>query len=241
MSDNWDDEIIPEPAMAVPGRNSGTLTAMIDDYITKHPDNQPRKYIGASSIGSPCERKLWYGYTGVVGANNEPLLQRTFDIGKSLEGLVLDYLVDAGCSLVRSHNLLFLQHSSIPEFQGHADAIWSITENPLREAIIEVKTARNSSFNVFVRDGLLKWHPVYYNQVQAYMGMSGIHEAYVIAINKDTSALHDECVRFDLMAYEMLCHKAERIIAATEPPPRINQNSTFFMCRGCQYKSICHG
>jgi len=73
------------------------------------------------------------------------------------------------------------------------------------------------------------------------MGMSGIHEAYVIAINKDTSALHDEHVRFDAMAYDMLCIKASRIIEATEPPPKINQNSSFFMCRVCQYKKVCHG
>ena len=240
MAEHWDDLEPLEDAEPNISLNVGTLSSIIDDYITKHPDTECRQYIGASSIGSPCERKLWYGYTGVAGTNTEPQLQRTFDIGKSLEKLVLDYLEAAGCTLQRKPSLLFFRHRDIPQLQGHADAIWYINGEPPRQAIIEVKTARHSSFNVFVEKGLAEWYPVYYAQVQAYMGMSGIHEAYVIAINKDTSALHDECVRFDAQNYEMLCNKALRIVAAEEAPARINQNSSFFICRNCQYNKVCH-
>lgn len=240
MSEHWDD-IEPGSTEGVSCLNIGTLSSIIDEYITKNPDHELRQYIGASSIGSPCERKLWYGYNGVLGADNEPVMQRTFDIGKSLESLVLNYLENAGCVLERRSPQLFYRHPDIPELQGHADAVWYINSDPPKRAILEVKTARDSSFNVFVRKGLEQWYPVYYAQVQAYMGMSGIHEAYVIAINKDTSALHDEYVRFDELAYDMLCYKALRIIDALEPPAKINQNSSFFMCRNCQYKKVCHG
>lgn len=239
MAEHWDD-IELEFVEPVEGLNTGTLSSIIDDYITKNPDTECRRYIGASSIGNPCERKLWYGYNGIGGAATEPQMQRTFDIGKRLEDLVLDYLEAAGLNIERRAHLLFFKHPDILQLQGHADAVWNVPGEPFKRAIIEVKTARDSSFNVFVKKGLAEWYPVYYAQVQAYMGMSGIYEAHVIAINKDTSALHDECVRFDAAAYDALCQKARRIIDALEPPPKINQNSSFFMCRNCQYVTTCH-
>lgn len=132
MSEHWDD-IEPEQRAPVASLNIGTLSFIIDDYIIQNPDKEVRKYIGASSIGSPCERKLWYGYTGVVGANNDPVLQRTFDIGKTLEILVLDYLQYAGCVLERRPENLFFTHPDVPELQGHADAIWYINDPSKRD------------------------------------------------------------------------------------------------------------
>jgi len=112
---------------------------------------------------------------------------------------------------------------------------------PYNAAIIEVKTAKDSSFRVFQKAGLQKWYPVYYAQVQAYMGMSGVKEAYVLAINKDTSELHDEHVAFDENYYNELCMKASRIASSITAPDKINNSPFYFVCRGCQYKSICHG
>lgn len=233
----WDVEELPDTSQEIILR-TGELTKIVDDYLQTRGDSEIRKYIGASSIGHPCARKIWYGYTGVIGAPNEPQIQRTFDIGHKLEGLMLDYLEAAGLDIMRSKDFTSLRDNELFELQGHCDAIW-YKENS--ECILEIKTARDSSFNVFVKHGLLKWYPIYYAQVQCYMGMSGIHEAYVIAINKDTSKMHDEHVVFDAPYYEHLKSKAERIIAHDEPPARINQNPCYFTCRMCNYKELCHG
>jgi len=222
--------------------NTGYLSALIDKAINDNPDSEIRKYIGASSIGNPCERKLWYSYQGIPGLQTEPKMQRTFDIGSVLEGLVLDYIEDAGFNILRTQGdqqLDILTDTLVPELQGHCDAIvLDSANNPT--ALIEVKTARDSSFKIFVRSGLQKWYPVYYSQIQTYMGMSGIHEAYVIAINKDTSELHDEFVTFDASHYDSLREKALRIVEATTPPTRINNNPCYFVCRNCQYRNACH-
>ncbi len=217
----------------------GTLTQLIDAAIlTGNIDSQEhRDYIGASSIGNPCQRSIWYRYNNAVAEPISPKLRRTFAIGKRLEGVVLDCLEQAGVNLARTW--YDLKDAEVPVFQGHIDAMW-MNEDGSPRAIIEVKTARDSSFKIFVNRGLKYWYPVYFAQIQAYMGMSGVHEAYIIALNKDTSELHDEHVSFDSMFYEDLKRKAQRIADSDEPPDRINNSPMYFVCRGCSFKGICH-
>lgn len=217
---------------------TGILTKLIDESLITRIEER-RDYIGASSIGHPCERKIWYEFNDY---EREPYSQkqlRTFAIGKRLESMILDCLMNAGLDLITTTFDLFDQSLFI--FQGHLDAIWyknGADKEP--RAIIEVKTARDSSFNIFVKKGLREWQSSYYAQIQAYMGMSGIHEGYVIALNKDTSEIHDEQVFFDEYYYDDLKRKVMRVIEAKEPLPKINNNSLYFVCRGCPFKGICH-
>ncbi len=239
MAEPWDIEDI-EIAMPETNLRTGELTKIIDDYLIANPERTVRNYIGASSIGHPCERKIWYGYRGVQGLPVDPQTQRTFDVGHHLESMIIEYLELSGLNIVYDDlSALYFSDPEIPELQGHCDAI--IDVSPEHSVIVEIKTARDSSFNVFVKSGLKKWYPIYYSQLQAYMGMSGIHEAYVLAINKDTSKLHDEHVIFDPIHYEEIRLKALRIIETEEPPAKINNNPCFFTCRMCNYRELCHG
>ena len=68
-----------------------------------------------------------------------------------------------------------------------------------------------SKISLFKKNGIYRWSRIYFSQVQAYMGMSGRKRSFVIAINKDTSELHDEEVLFDEMHYSMLKEKAKKI------------------------------
>ena len=217
----------------------GALTKLIDAAIlTGNIQSQEhRDYIGASSIGSQCQRSIWYKYNNSVAEPFSSKQLRTFAIGKRLEGVVLDCLEQAGVSLARTW--YDLKDPEVTIFQGHVDAMW-LNEDGSPKAVLEVKTARDSSFKIFVNRGLKYWYPVYFAQIQAYMGMSGVHEAYIIALNKDTSELHDEHVSFDSMFYEDLKRKAQRIADSDEPPDRINNSPMYFVCRGCSFKGICH-
>lgn len=215
---------------------TGILTQLIDNAMVNNQD-EVRTYIGASSIGNPCARSIWYRYNNYDAEPRSHKLLRTFAIGKKLEGVVLDCLEQAGLSLARTWYDLY--DKDIPEFQGHVDAVW-MDDVGNSKAILEVKTARDSSFNVFVKRGLKYWYPIYYSQVQSYMGMSGIHEAYVIALNKDTSDIHDERVIFDSIYYEDLKRKASFIMNSNEPPSKINGSPLYFVCRMCSFKEVCH-
>lgn len=201
-----------------------------------------REYLGASGIGGICERNVWYGYHVGEKPPIEPKKQRTLDIGKQLEAIVLSALEASGLDIQRpSKDNAFLEFrdKELTQFQGHADGLLFYLD---KDYILEIKTAKDSSFRIFEKKGLRMWYPVYYAQVQAYMGMSGIHQAFVIAINKDTSELHDEMVRFDRKYYETLCARAKKIIESPEePPPKISTSPIYFQCRLCDYRKVCHG
>lgn len=209
---------------------TGYLTNLLDKQIVSR--ETLRDYIGASSIGSACLRQIYYSYHKFESSSITPRLKRIFSTGHLLEGLVLDGLESAGLKLNRVS--IDLIADGRPYFRGHVDAIWN------GNAIIEVKSAKNSEFNLCVKNGVYKWSPKYYAQAQSYMGMSGIRQAYVIVINKDTAALYDELIDFDEIFYATLGLKAQQIHEAVTEPPRVNNSPLFYLCKMCSYREICH-
>ncbi len=217
------------------------LSGLITKTIAESPPDAPRHYIGASSIGNKCPRAIWYGYKGAESQQPPASLKTTFEIGKRLEGLLLDYMEQAGLTIVRAtpdSKQLFMQDKDVPVFQGHCDALLIIPDEPI--AIIEIKTANTASFSHFKNKGLLAWREVYYAQLQAYMGMSGYRNGVLLAIDKNTSELHHEWVKYDDIYYHELKAKAKSIAQMDEPPEKINKNPIFYVCNMCSYRKTCH-
>lgn len=210
------------------------LTNIINTY-QESLQSEVRHYIGASSIGSSCLRQIWYDYKGFVTDNVPAKTRRTWDIGKKLESTVLSWLRDAGIDLITVY--FDLLSENVPIFQGHVDAIWKKNDEPY--AIIEVKTAKDSSFKIFEKKGLREWNQQYYAQVQSYMGMSNIHKCYEIVLNKDTSDLADELIEFDLNFYNQLERKAAVVASCEEPPSRIHESPLWYQCKMCKFRKIC--
>lgn len=215
---------------------TGKLTKIIEDKLP-HRTEEKRNYIGASSIGSDCMRQVWYGYNDYPAEAYESRTLRIFEVGKRLEKMVLWLLRDSG--LVLSESWVDLVDGQLPYLRGHIDAMW-LDNRDEPKAIIEIKTAKASMFNQFKNNGLRSWSPRYYAQVQAYMGMSGVHTAYVIVMNKDNCDLWDEEVGFDSMYYEELKMRASWIHSATTPPPKVSNSPGWFLCKLCQYRKECH-
>ena len=166
------------------------ILKLINKAVSAANPKEYRQYIGASSIGKPCKRAIWYGYHGAEQKDVSSALQITFDIGKTLEKLLLEYigLTDLKLEIPLEENKwLFCQDSELKEFQGHMDGLLYLDE--LSPTVLEIKTAKSSSFQKFVKDGLLKWNYIYYAQLQAYMGMANLNkinwkEISVIALLK---------------------------------------------------------
>jgi hypothetical protein len=211
------------------------LTKLIEKSQAKSVD-EIRNYIGASGIGSDCLRQIWYQYQGVEGESVPARTKRIWAVGKRLEGLILDWLEDAGIEIARTW--CDLKADGMPYFQGHVDAVW--IKKGIAFAIIEVKTAKAASFGVFVKKGAKVWNPQYYAQIQSYMGMSGVFSTYILVLNKDNSDLSDELVKFDPVFYEGLKQKAYMIHRATVEPPRIHGSPMYFKCKMCKFNKVCH-
>ena len=206
------------------------------EKVQSRDDKKTRDYIGASGIGAECLRQIWYEFKGVEAESVPTKIRRTWAIGRHLEGLILDWLSEAGIEIARSWADLVADE--MPFFKGHLDSVWMKKGKPF--AIIEIKTAKDTSFNIFVKKGLRTWNPQYYAQIQSYMGMSGIHSAYILVLNKDNSEIADELVNFDEMFYQTLRKKAAMVANANVAPPRINGSPLWFACKMCKFNKVCH-
>ena len=200
----------------------------------------PRNYIGASSIGNKCNRAIWYGYKGYK-ADIEPRMKLLFKTGHALEKLLIDHLISPDILVKRpshTNNFLSCQDKDIPEFIGHMDLIITSLIDNFR-AVVDIKTCKASSFAQFVNKGLIAWNYSYYLQLQSYMGMTGIKKACLLAINKDSSELHEEWIHYDDIVYGELKAKAKFIRDHEGIPKRINDSAAFYLCKMCNYRKEC--
>lgn len=210
------------------------LSKLIDKHQSAIEDDT-RDYIGASSIGSECLRQIWYQFKGVKGDSVSPKIRRTWSIGSRLEGLIIEWLVQAG---VKVYSLdVGYSSKGVPLFRGHVDSLVVINK---KNCILEIKTAKDASFKIFVTKGVKVWNPQYYAQIQSYMGMSELHSAYILVLNKDSSEISDELVLFDAEFYKKLEDKALMIAGAVSEPPRINGSPLFYKCKMCRFNKGCH-
>ena len=215
-----------------------SLSKLIDKAVEETHVDEKREYIGSSSIGNPCPRAIWYAYKG---HEKKPLTAkqiRTFEMGKILEEMIKEQVRLLGFPLNDGAQFTACYDDEVKVFQGNVDGMLEIDG---RFVILEIKTANDANFQAFVKKGLKTWSPSYYSQVQAYMGMKGVNEAYIVVLNKNTAELHDEHVQFDDIFYHELRAKAKVISESEEPPERINKNPMFYICAMCQYKEACHG
>jgi hypothetical protein len=215
--------------------SKNTLSKKIEK-VQSRDNKETRDYIGASGIGSECLRQIWYEFKGFPAESVPTKTRRTWAIGRHLEGLILDWLTEAGIEIARTWD--DLQAEEMPFFRGHLDSVWMKKGKAF--AILEIKTAKDASFNIFVKKGLRSWNPQYYAQVQSYMGMSGIHTAYILVLNKDNSEISDELIKFDKDYYHMLRSKAAMIANSIAMPSRINNSPLWFQCKLCKYNKVCH-
>jgi hypothetical protein len=208
----------------------GKLTKLLEG-VKSTPEDK-RDYIGASSIGHPCWRKIWFDYHGYDRGELPIRTRRIFDVGKLLEEYILDQ-VNLVTPIKRIKKSFV--HVNYPWFQGNVDAYLVRIE-----ALLEIKTANHASFQQFVNQGLRKWNEQYFGQVQAYMGLSGIPQTYVLAFDKNTAQFHDEFVKFDPEYYEVLELKAKAIHDSESMPPRVSENPLWHLCKMCAFKEVCH-
>lgn len=229
---------------------SDRVNTLIDAaLVARNRRQQPRDYLGGSRIGEPCARKLVYEVTHTPkdeGRDFDGAILRIFDAGHQFETLSIRWLRGAGFDLrtERADGGQFGFEAAGGKLRGHIDGV--IVAGPdvgLRWPVLwEHKALNAKSWNDLVKRGLRASKPVYFAQVQLYMGYLELETALVTALNKDTEALHHEAVGFDPPCAQALSDKAVDILRAAEAgelPPRIAAAQDFYLCRMCAYAERC--
>jgi hypothetical protein len=225
------------------------IHAALEDRRAKR---RPSSRIALSEIGR-CVRDLWAQQHGI--ADERPPEGRalmTFDVGSAMERSVLEWLDWAQFSVQErapdGHQWRVVMEDGIAS--GRLDGViqWG---NPRDRdfRLLEVKSAKAKKFEELVEAGAYRvWNPVYYDQVQAYMGGSQttlgvepLNDSLVIVVCKDDARIWAEMIRFDPTHYARLVEKA-RIAMGDEMPNRPSEakGKSSKFCMWCSRKEWCY-
>ena len=238
-----------------PKENSQMLSELlrvIDDGIVGKRAEQPRRqYLGASRIGEACWRMLAYDYHGIpkdADAGFDGKTLRIFDMGHDGEARMAEYLRLAGFNL-QTHKDDGKQigiSDCDGKFKGHLDGV--LHGGPAipglkYPALWENKELGDKNWKDFQKNGLEDSKPVYYAQVQIYMGYYELENTLFTAKNKNTCEIHAEIVPFDAGKCQPLIEKAARITSSTNPEEfgRLGREPSDFVCKFCDYRMRCWG
>jgi hypothetical protein len=236
----------------LPERNDPTLEAMYEAMQARAQQEKERDYLGASLIGNPCARQIWYSYNGYDREPFEALTLMRFEDGHRTEDLTAEGLrMVAGIELW-THDEYGNQFGFSylnGKFKGHCDGvILGLKQAPKTPHVWECKACEDKKFNEFVKakqkhgekNALREWNENYYAQAQLYMHFLQLDRHY-LTVARAGGRGYDSC-RTEYNAGEAARYidRADKIINATEPPQKINENADFYICNWCDFKEVCH-
>lgn len=193
----------------------------------------------ASKLGFPCSRNLWYSQNGTEAKVSQSS-QRIFDVGTTLEPLIVEWLKQDGWEVEYnpgSQNAeleltIELEHG---ELCGHPDCFISKSG---KRYLVDIKTMNDHSFAEWKREGTLKSKPQYVVQLHIYAKACGAEHLGIVGVNKNNSAIHIDFFDFDPSIWEQIVGKAETIFLSDEAPVE-NCPQEKWCCSYCEYSHVC--
>ena len=230
--------------------NHMTIDAMYNEIVNKNKKTW-RNYLGASEIGSPCWRMLFFRFRQV--SSDIMTIQSILSIedGYRQEDIAIDRL-----RLVKGIELENKDKNKEQfgfkllggHFCGHIDGkIKGIFEAPETEHILEIKSVnekkfkqlRNLILDVGEKDALEKWDAVYYAQAIIYCHTFGL-DRHITIVSSPGGRNYTSCrTNYNGKVALSILTKAESIITSDRPPVRISDNRSFYLCGWCRMKEIC--
>ena len=127
-------------------------------------------------------------------------------------------------------------------FGGSLDGVAiNLLEAPKTWHVLEFKTHSAKSFADLAAKHVRQSKPQHFAQMQIYMSLTGLTRALYVAVNKDNDDLYIERVELDNVVSARLLEKAQRVIFAATPLPRISEDPSWYQCRLCDHADVCHG
>ena len=218
---------------------SAPTAAAIYNHYEKTAHNFRRPHLGASRIGLPCFRALWYEFRWCLDPEFPGRILRLFETGFREESRIIRNLKDIGIDVradIAGKQISFKKFGG--HFGGSVDGIGTgFPEAPQAQHIIEIKTANAKSFRDMQKRGIQLSKPVHYAQVCMYMRALSIARAFYFMVCKDTDEIYQERVYENPDYAIRLTDKAKQIIFTDEP----QEKTETYECRWCPYHDLCSG
>jgi hypothetical protein len=218
--------------------------AMERQYVSEQ-----RGYIGASAIGSPCDRRIWNQFHWVDAEKMTAKSLKAIADGHHSEELMASRLrLVPGISLhthQENGKQLGFEDGHI---RGHLDGVIFGLESSPEEHVWEHKCVNVEKFEKLlklkVKDearALLEWDEIYFAQAQLYMHYFGIKRHYLTVCTPGSRDETSCFTAFNPAAANHYIERANKIVLADKPPPRISESASWFQCKWCPFTDNCHG
>lgn len=223
------------------------IHADIDAFCKREFEEDARTHLGASIIGHDCKAYAWNTFRWLKFEEFTGRMLRLFNRGHEEERRFIRWLQGAGFQVYEKDPTTDKQFRIVGcngHFGGSLDSIlfapahYNISE-PLYW-LGEFKTHNDKSFKSLQKSGVAASKPQHFRQMCSYGRAYDFKYGLYCAVNKNDDELYFEIVVLDYRQADDLFRKAEGIITAQSQPPKIAQTETFFVCKTCDFKGICH-
>lgn len=215
----------------------------------------PRRYLGASQIGDPCARKLWYSFRHALPRTLPASSYRAIQDGHRGEAVMIDWLrrlpgIDLWTEDPDAPDRQIGFVACAGHFRGHVDGVISgLYQAPKTPHVWEMKVCNETKFNKLVKliaqhgekAALLYWDEIYYAQAQIYLQQLELTRHYLTVATPGNRALVSCRTDYRATDAKALLKKAEQVIAAERPPLKLSENPAWYQCKFCDYHALCHG
>jgi hypothetical protein len=177
-----------------------TVAAIYAAYEAAQGDGY-RDHLGASSIGAPCDRAIWYSWRWTTRARHTGRLLRLFQTGHMAEDRFIRDLRRIGVQVLPvdpDTGKQWEYRDETGHFGGSMDGVGlGFIEAPKTWHALEFKTHGAKSFAKLLDEGVAVSKPQHMAQMQVYMHLAGLDRCFYMAVNKDTDELYQERVAYD--------------------------------------------
>lgn len=194
----------------------------------------PRTYLGASQLGTECDRQLWLSFFHPKPVEN-PQTLRKFMVGHRLEPMMVELLKKAGYEVHEvdeSGNQFGFEDGQIA---GHCDGFIKIDDEWY---LLEFKTSNTHYFKEFKKDGF-EHNNKYRAQVHIYMNKFKLKKCLAFVLNKDTQEIYLEVIEYDERVAKYYLKRGHEILESETMPERKYSSKMNFNCKMCSYYKEC--
>ena len=229
--------------------------AALDDLHTQASSDTPRPYLGASAIGNPCDRALWYGFRWATTRRIPASGYRAIQDGHRGEAVMIDWLRSLpGIELWTENPEAPGQQIGFVDLAGHFRGnldgiIQGLYQAPKTPHVWEMKVCNETKFNKLVKliqtigeqNALAEWDETYFAQAQVYMHELELTRHYLIVATPGNRAMVSCRTAYQPKVAKALLGKAAAIITAERPPLKLRDDPSFYLCKFCDHSPLCHG
>lgn len=219
----------------------------VEQFCVKLYGNENRNHLGASELGEQCFRKLYYKFRWFRKPSFDGRMLRLFNVGHMAEPRFITYLRGIGFEVKEfsEDGKQFRISGCKGHYGGSLDGMCKAPAryNLPEDLIIlnEFKTNNTGKgYAAVAEQDLSKAKPKHYAQMCQYGEKYSLKYGLYMIENKNDSDITFRIIELDWNYGKALERKAEEIIFAQEPPPRIAENESFFDCRYCDFLEECH-